>query len=156
MTADQAITIFREFKAYYDSIPLPKYRHADLNTLKEKFDLLKGLKDDLGHDKAYSNLVNAMSQVIAKLDESKKLANMPKDKIWSNLSERGMNKAIPFISKCKGQSSAVEWTDRWGYTCSINNGHWGYQAAYRYGCCGLHVSVERRRRLFAQERRTAV
>jgi hypothetical protein len=98
-----------KIKAYYDTIPSPKYRHADLNTLKEKFDLLQGLKDDLGHDKAYVKLVNAMSQVIAKLEKSSRLANMPKDKIWSNLSERGMNKAIPAIMKRPGQSWPVEY-----------------------------------------------
>ena len=48
--------IFNEIQAYYDSIPSPKYRHADLDTLKEKFELLQGLKDDLGHDKAYAKL----------------------------------------------------------------------------------------------------
>lgn len=125
MTADKPNTIFQEIKEYYDSIPQPKYRNADLNNLKEKFDLLQGLKYDLGPDKAYSKLVNAMSQVIAKLEKAIKLTNMPADQAWSNLSERGTNKVIPFISKCKRQSSAVEWTDRWGYTCSINNGHWG-------------------------------
>ena len=97
MTAEQSNQIFNEIITYYDSIPSPKYRNADLYTLKEKFDLLQGLKDDLGHDKAYSKLVNAMSQVIAKLEKSSKLTKMPADQIWSNFSERGMNKAIPVI-----------------------------------------------------------
>jgi hypothetical protein len=125
MSTDQALKMLLEIKAFYDSIPSPKYRHADLNTLKLKFDLLQGLKDDLGHDKAYTNLVNAMSQVIAKLEESSRLAKMPNDRIWSNLSERGMNKAIPAIVKRQGISWPVEYKDRWGNTCHISNGRWG-------------------------------
>jgi hypothetical protein len=125
MTADQANTIFHMIKAYYDSIPSPKYRSADLNNLKEKFDLLQGLKNDLGHDKAYVNLVNAMSQVIAKLERFTCLSGKPVGETWSNLSERGMNKAIPQILKRKGQGLPVEWTDKWGNTCSINKGYWG-------------------------------
>ena len=57
-----------KFREYYNSIPSPKYRHANLNTLKEKFQQLQDLKDDLGQDKAYRKLINAMSQIIAKLE----------------------------------------------------------------------------------------
>ena len=89
MTTDQARRIFYEIKAHYDLIPSPKFRHADLDNLKEKFEQLQGLKDDLGHDRAYSTLINGISQVIAKLERHSKLASLPKDRIWSNLSERG-------------------------------------------------------------------
>ena len=75
MTADK---LFYDIKAYYDSIPSPKYRNVDLDTLREKFDLLQGLKDDLGHDKAYSKLINAMSQVIAKLKNQTDLPACPR------------------------------------------------------------------------------
>jgi hypothetical protein len=124
MTTDQASMIFNEIKAHYDLIPSPKSRHADLDTLKEKFEQLQRLKNDLGHDHEYIILINGMSQVIAKLEKSSKLVSIPKDKIWSNLSERGMNKVIPPIMKRKGQSLPLEWMDRWGNTCSINEGHW--------------------------------
>ena len=36
-----------------------------------------------------------------------------------------MNKTIPPILKRVGQSLPVEWTDKWGHTCSISNGYWG-------------------------------
>jgi len=124
MTTDQALKILHEIKGFYDSIPSPKYRNSDLDTLKEKFDQLQDLKDDLGHDKPYTKLNNAMSQVIAKLEESSRLANMSRDRIWSNLSERGMNKVIPAIMKHRGQSWPVEYTDKWGNTCHVSNGHW--------------------------------
>ena len=125
MSTDQALKMLLEINAFYDSIPSPKYRHTDLDTLKRQFERLQGLKNDLGHDKAYAKLVNAMSQIIAKLEESSRLAKIPSDRIWSNLSERGMNKAIPAIMKRPGQSWPVEYKDRWGNTCHVNSGQWG-------------------------------
>lgn len=125
MTTDQAYKAFNEILEYYDSIQTPKYRNASIDTLKEKLQQLKKLKNDLGREKAYLKLINAMSQIIAKLERHCKLASLPKDRIWSNFSERGMNKVIPPILKCKGQTWPVEWTDKWGNTCHISNGHWG-------------------------------
>jgi hypothetical protein len=116
--------MLHEIKAFYDSILSPKYRHTDLDTLNEKFEQLQGLKNDLGHDKAYILLINAMSQIMAKLEKSSRLVKMPNDRIWSNLSERGINKAIPAIMKRRGQSWPVEYTDRWENTCHVSNGHW--------------------------------
>lgn len=118
MNADQAQGILSTIRQYYDSIPLPKYRHADLDTLIEKFEQLQGLKDDLGHEQAYLKLINAMSQIIAKLE--KKLKNHE----WFNYSERGTNRVIPAIVKRQGQSWPVEYEDIWGNTCQINNGYW--------------------------------
>ena len=125
MNTDQARRIFNEIKAHYDLIPSPKSRHAILDNLKEKFEQLQGLKDDLGNDQAYRILINGMSQVIANLEKFDILTGKPEGAIWSNLSERGMNKVIPPIMKRKGQSLPLEWMDRWGNTCSINHGHWG-------------------------------
>jgi hypothetical protein len=124
MSTDQATQLFNKIQVYYDTIPSPKYRNSDLDTLKENFDLLQALKNVRGHDKAYAKLVNAMSQVIAKLEELSRLANMSNNRIWSNLSERGMNKAIPAIMKRRSQSWPVEYTDRWGNTCHVSKGHW--------------------------------
>jgi hypothetical protein len=36
-----------------------------------------------------------------------------------------MNKVIPPVLKRKGQRLPVEWTDKWGNTCSVNKGYWG-------------------------------
>jgi hypothetical protein len=125
MYTDQAHEAFVKIQEYYDSIPLPKYRNVSIDNLKKKFEQLQGLKDDLGHDQDYLKLINAMSQIIAKLSRYNELANMPNDQIWSNLSDRGMNKVIPPILKRKGQTWPVEWTDKWGNACSISNGYWG-------------------------------
>ena len=45
---------FNEIKAYYNSIPSAEIPSRRFNNLKEKFEQLQGLKDDLGHDKAYT------------------------------------------------------------------------------------------------------
>ena len=124
MSTDQAQAALNTIQQYYDSIPLPKYRHADLNTLIEKFEQLQGLKNDLGHEQAYLKLINAMSQIMAKLSKPMELAKLPKEKIWSNLSERGSNKVIPPIIKGKVNSWPVEWTDKWGNASSVSTGFW--------------------------------
>ena len=124
MTADQAHKLFEGIHRYYDSILSPKYRYASIDTLKEKFEQLQGLKDDLGHDRAYSILINGISQVIANLEKFDVLTGKPEGAIWSNLSERGINKVIPPIMKRNGQTWPVEWTDKWGNACSINRGNW--------------------------------
>jgi hypothetical protein len=36
-----------------------------------------------------------------------------------------MNKVIPAIHRRKGIEFPLEWTDKWGNTCSLNNGYWG-------------------------------
>lgn len=119
MSTEKSLKKFYEIKAFYDSIPSPKYRNADLNTLKEQFERLKGLKNDFGHNKAYALLINAMSQIMAKLEKKVKHKGR-----W-NLSERGTNRVIPAISKRQINSWPVEYEDKWGNTCHINNGHWG-------------------------------
>jgi len=68
-----------------------------------------------------------MSQIIAKLTRNETLAKLPEDIIWSNLSERGMNKVIPPVLKKKtGEVSfPIEWIDKWGNICKLSNGYWG-------------------------------
>jgi hypothetical protein len=125
MLADQACKLFSEIKEYYDSIEHPKYRNADLLALNKKYLLLQGLKDDLGYDPEYVKLVNAMSQIIAKLVKGEDLEKTPTDQRHWNLSERGMNKVIPAVAKTSSTIFPVEWTDKWGYACSVSNGYWG-------------------------------
>ena len=125
MEPDQALNLLKDLNDFYDSIPLPKNRNVDLDTLKGKFSDLQSLKEDLGHDQVYQNLVNGMSQVISTLERFNPLSERSDDEKSCNYSERGMNKAIPPILKRVGQSLPVEWTDKWGKTCSISNGYWG-------------------------------
>ena len=124
MTDSTAYETFSEIKRYYDAIEYPNYRNVKLTVFRKKYAALIQLKKDLETNMNYIRLVNAMSQIIAKLEEQQKLAEMPDDQIWSNLSERGMNKVIPPVCKSKATSFPVEWNDKWGNTCSVNHGYW--------------------------------
>jgi len=124
MITDKANKQFQQIKRYYGSIKKPKYRNVDIEIFREKYETLGSLKDELGYNDEYVKLVNAMSQIISRLERVEALAKLPDDKIWSNLSERGMNKAIPPIIKSKDQIFPVEWKDKWGYDCYVSNGYW--------------------------------
>ena len=63
MESDQALNLLKDLNDFYDSIPLPKNRNVDFDTLKGKLAELQSLKEDLGHDQVYQNLVNGMSQL---------------------------------------------------------------------------------------------
>ena len=124
MEAQTALEIFSEIKRYYDGIKSPKYRNADFETLKQQYSRLMNLKKNLDDNADYVKLINAISQVISTLDRQQKFAQSGSD-TWSNLSERGMNKVIPAVRQKKGVELPMEWTDKWGNTCSLNNGYWG-------------------------------
>ena len=124
MTKDEAYEIFSNIFEYYDSINSPLYRNVELQEFKEKYAILINLKNYLEDHKAYINLVNGMSQVISRLERQDTFSNMAAEKIWSNLSERGMNKVIPPIYKAKHAAFPVEWTDKWGNMCYVSNGYW--------------------------------
>jgi hypothetical protein len=124
MLTKQALERFSEIKAYYDAIEAPKYRHVELGTLRERYQALQELKDDLGEDAEYLRLVNALSQIIAKLEKRAELEAMPKDQIRWNLSERGMNKVVPTVTKSKYHVFPIDYQDKWGNECSVSAGYW--------------------------------
>ena len=127
MNKNQAFEIFTEVQKYYNSVKYPKYRNISLEEFKEKYETLFKVKIYLESNALFIRLVNAMSQTIAKREKQIKLAQMPDNEIWSNLSERGMNKVIPPVYKSKNPnvSFPVEWTNKWGNACYISNGFWG-------------------------------
>lgn len=127
MDNEKAKVIHRSICRYYNSIPYPKYRNVDFKAFKQKYTELIELKSLLNEDTTYIILVNAMSQILARLKNEIELSELPEDRIWSNLSERGMNKAIPPVDKKNQDTGAVpvEWTDRRGNTCYLSNGYWG-------------------------------
>jgi hypothetical protein len=124
MDTQTALEIFSEIKRYYDGIKPPKYRNADFETLKQQYARMETLKELLEGNAEYMKLVNAISQIISRLDRQKMLSHSGTD-TWSNLSERGMNKVIPAVNQRKGMELPLDWTDKWGNTCSLNNGYWG-------------------------------
>ncbi len=124
MAKHLAHSAFHEIRNYYCSIKKPKYNHADNEIFREKYRQLQDLKDQLGDNWRYVRLLNAMSQIVAKMDLFDELAAKPKEQIWSNFSERGMNKVIPPILRSKDAKFPREWIDRWGNICSVSNGYW--------------------------------
>jgi hypothetical protein len=126
MDKQQADKIFTKVQKYYNSIPYPKYKNIALEEFKENYEALRSVKQYLESNALYNRLVNAMSQIITKREKQKQLVRLSDSEIWSNLSERGMNKVIPPLHEAKNKDVTfpVEWTDKWGNACYISNGFW--------------------------------
>jgi hypothetical protein len=127
MDKHEAEDIFWKIHDYYKSIKVPKYRNADFEKLKRSYDALMEIKPFFEDNGIYTRLINGISQILARLENEMKLSELSKDEIWSNLSERGMNKVIPPVYKRHSADSTVpvEWTDKWGNACYLSNGYWG-------------------------------
>ena len=108
MTDNTALEIFAIVQSYYDSIEYPKYRNVDLTVFKRKYEALVRAKKHLETNMKYIRLVSAMSQIIARLEHQNQLKEAPEDKIWSNLSERGMNIAVQPVYKSKTSELPAE------------------------------------------------
>jgi hypothetical protein len=120
MTEQEALDLFLKIRSEYDSIPFPKYRNANLNDLKKKYEVLKELKVHLKDNMAYARLENSFLQTIKRLSPSGD---------WRNVSERGINKSIPPVIKKGGKAETnihfpFEWEDKHSKKlCSIT-GYW--------------------------------
>jgi hypothetical protein len=119
--------IFWKIHDYYKSIKDPKYQNVDFEKLTQKYNALLEIKPFFKDNGIYTKLINGMSQILARLENEMKLSKLSKDEIWSNLSERGMNKVIPPVYKRKNKDTTVpvEWEDKWGNACYLSNGFWG-------------------------------
>jgi hypothetical protein len=124
MVTDHAQQTLTAIKQYYDAVDYPKYRNIDLPVFKKHYDELIGLKPILESNVIYNRLVNAISQVISRVEEQQSFLQEPTKNSWSNLSERGMNKVIPAIEKRNVVEFPVQWTDKWGNACSADKGYW--------------------------------
>jgi hypothetical protein len=119
MNHKEAEEIFQKIRDEYNRLEYPKYRHITLEDLKDKLNVLNGLKRHLGSDFLFRNLLNSFSQAISRLTV---------ERDWRNTSERGINKAIPYLIRKKGQK--IDFPFKWvegksGQLCYINNGYWG-------------------------------
>ena len=114
--------IFSEIRERYNAIKSPKYRNVDPEELKQDYKLLVTLKPQFTENVLYNRLVNAISQTLSRMEK----ILLGKDD-WINVSERSMNKVIkPVIKKRKNEIDfPLEWTDKKGHICQINNGYWG-------------------------------
>ena len=114
--------IFSEIRERYNAIKSPKYRNIDPEELKQDYKLLVTLKPQFIENVLYNRLVNAISQTLARMEKS-----LLERSTWSNVSERSMNKVIkPVVKKRSNEIDfPLEWTDKSGHKCLINNGYWG-------------------------------
>jgi len=121
MNEHQAMEYLNQISKHYQSIKTPKYRNADLDTMKGHLETLYGLKEYMKDNKTYKDLINGISQVIQGIEKNK----LPEG-IWSNVSDRGINKAIWPLPKRPEHSVSFpfEWTDQNGNACFMNGGYW--------------------------------
>ena len=119
MEHQEAQEIFRKIWESYDRLEYPKYRNIDLETAKNYLAVLGELREHLGDDPLFRNLLNSLAQTVSKLTIDRK---------WRNTSERGINKAIPYLVRKKGKTLDLpfQWIEgKSGKSCFLNNGYWG-------------------------------
>lgn len=119
MTKEDTTLILNRIIGDYNALPEPKYRHAEIDKLKNDYDLLMEMKSHQKEIQRYENIVNAISQTINRIT--------PKSNDWRTVSERGINKAIPPVIRKKNHTIEFpfQWTDdKSGCVCYIND-YWG-------------------------------
>lgn len=118
MTIEEMLFSLDKIIDDFNAIGEPKYRNADLESLKSDLEVLKVMKPEMRKDQRYLNIINAITQTIKRM-EKPEITNP-----WLNLSERGINKSIPPVVKKKGHTIEFpfEWIDeKSGHICSINS-----------------------------------
>ena len=100
MNKTEAVQNFQDILREYQAIKKPKYRHSNHEDMMAKHESLQEIKAYLKGNKIYHDLVNGVSQILSKLKKDKALTELSREQIWSNYSERGMNKTIrPYPKK---------------------------------------------------------
>ncbi len=129
MTEKQAVLILQEIFNDYRAIKSPKYRHAKYQDLLEKKEQLQEIKKYLNRNKIFKDLINGISQTLSKLGKQQSLNSLSREQIWSNYSERGMNKAIrPYPKKKHNpEKDKVVWVSHGEYECTLSNGYWDHK-----------------------------
>jgi hypothetical protein len=148
MNHQEAQEIFREIWEEYDRLKYPKYRRVDLETAKRYLNSLADLKEHLGDDPLFRNLVNSLSQTVSRLTVDRK---------WRNPSERGINKVIPYLVRKKGQSLDLpfQWVEgKSGQLCFLNHGCWGARNYMVMDAVGYFFLLKEGRDLLPQDPRT--
>ncbi len=68
MNEQKAEDIFWKIHGYYKSIKDPKYRNVDFEQLTQNYKALWEIKPLLEDNGIYTRLINAMSQILARLE----------------------------------------------------------------------------------------
>jgi hypothetical protein len=129
MNKNDALHLFQKILHDYNMIESPKYRHAEYEDMVAKNEILQNIKEHLQENKLYQDLVNGISQTLSKIKKGKALTELSRDEIWSNYSERGMNKSIrPYPKKKHNKDTfPIEWMSQGKYKCFLSNGYWGWK-----------------------------
>ena len=126
MNEKTAIELFEKIHNEYNLIKSPKYRNMQLDHWKPKYEELIEIRDYLNDDDRYMKLINAISQVISKIEKQNKSKDTSRK--WNNISERGINKAIPVLLKKRGTDIdfPFQWDDeKSNHKCCVSHGYWG-------------------------------
>lgn len=126
MNKIEALQIFQRILHEYQTIKLPKYRHAEYEDILKKHKLLQSIKEHLQGNKIYYYLVNGVSQTLSRVEKDQALLKLSRDEIWSNLSERGMNKTIRPSPKKKfdKENFPIKWMTQGKNECALIDGYW--------------------------------
>ncbi len=121
MTSEEALSILNKIIDDYNILPEPKYRSADIDILIRDYELLTEIKAYQKGNKQYHNIVNAITQIIHKMTPKDS-----EDKAWRNVSDRGINKAIPPVVKKKNHpiEFPFQWIDDKSQITCYCNGYW--------------------------------
>ncbi len=113
----EARNVLLALKAEYDAIPYPKYLHAELPVLEGAFERLSGISEVMKDDPVFIKLKGSLLQTIKRC----KLKGT-----WTNISERGINKAILPVLKKRGHEINFPYNleSKDGRRCCINS-YWG-------------------------------
>ena len=130
MDKNSAIQLLNEINKFYMHLKTPKYKQIELKQWKEYLEQLQIIKQFLSGDKTLKNRINAISQIVSKLEKLDKIRPINKvtaaentDRtLLMNTTERSVNKTIPFM---KSVSIPFSWEDESnGRKGSILNGRW--------------------------------
>jgi len=118
MDHNEAYIKFKNIYEEFRSVKSPKYRNIDSKRLKIILAELLELKDFLNDNALYVRLLNAMSQVRQRQSWCKST--------WNNISERGINKAIPPLIKKGGKDIEFpfKWPDEKTGNCCFITDYW--------------------------------
>jgi hypothetical protein len=131
MDKNSAIQLLNEINSAYQDLKIPKYKQIPLKQWKEYLVQLQVIKQFIKDDITLKHLLNAISQIVAKLEKFERIrpinsvtAIENKDRtLLMNTSERGVNKAIPCIRN-KNEAPFLWIDESTGSQCCINNGYW--------------------------------
>ena len=119
MDDHEASSLLKAVKKEYDSIKSPKYRHADQDHLIKLNATLAEIKPHLSQIKEYMDLLNGITQILSRIKPTS---------TWRNISERGLNKAVPVVRTTTLSENAIQSGHQNGSgtkELSAINGEWG-------------------------------